>query len=50
MKYWFYAVMSEKAGWYNVAIKSTSLESASSSLKIKYPHAEILEIEQGSIV
>jgi hypothetical protein len=49
MKFWFYAVLSESQAWYNIAIQADCKQSALALLGKKYPHAQILEIEQGAI-
>jgi hypothetical protein len=49
MKFWFYAVLSEPAAWYTIAIQADCQQSALGLLSKKFPHAQVLEIEQGAI-
>jgi hypothetical protein len=45
MTHWFYAVLTETAGWYSTAVRARDLDAARAKLQQRYPHATIHSIE-----
>lgn len=43
---WYYAVLSEPAGWYSAAVKAVDINAARAKLAKRFPFAKIVEVNR----